>query len=135
MWLNEQVRSSSVFKDLAGFATEFIAKADAFVKVAQDLIAFLEGIDEAAEVQREIASHVLELREMRDAAALIFDQGDDEYVYQASLNRRKDKVADSLEAALYDVGTKLDETPFARNRKKRHLQYLLHGMPYRLLLQ
>ena len=115
VWLNEQVRSSSVFKDLAGFATEFIAKADAFVKVAQDLIAFLEGIDEAAEVQREIASHVLELREMRDAAALIFDQGDDEYVYQASLNRRKDKVADSLEAALYDVGTKLDETLFARS--------------------
>lgn len=115
VWLNEQVRSSSVFSDLAGFAAEFITKADAFAKVAQDLVAFLEGIDEAAEVQREIASNVLELREMRDAAALIFDRGGDEYVYQASLNRRKDKAADSLEAALYDVGSKLDETLFARS--------------------
>lgn len=115
VWLNEQVRSSSVFSDLAGFAAEFITKADAFAKVAQDLVAFLEGIDEAAEVQREIASNVLELREMRDAAALIFDRGSDEYVYQASLNRRKDKAADSLEAALYDVGSKLDETLFARS--------------------
>ena len=114
IWINGDVRKSGVFSDVAACVAELVEKADKLIKEASDLVAYLEGVDEAALSQREIASCVMELRDLRNAAELIFSVSPDTYAYQATLNRKKDRHADKVQALLLDVGDKLNETFYAQ---------------------
>jgi ATP-dependent DNA helicase DinG len=116
LWLNDEVRHGGVFSGLRSKEMLFADSADKFIKDAQDLVAYLEGIDEAAELQREIASIVLEVKETRQAAELIFESEPNSYAYQATLNRKKDRFEDSFEALPLDIGEKMCETLYARTR-------------------
>lgn len=116
LWLNSEIRHGSVFSGVRTKALLLIDSADKLLKESQDLVAYLEGVDEAAEVQREIASLTLEVKEIRQAAELIFDTDSDSFVYQASLNRKKEKTDDSYEALPLSVGAKLNETLYAKTR-------------------
>lgn len=113
LWLNDQIRHSSLFSGFRSREGLMVESADKLIKASQDLVAYLEGIDEAAEIQREIASLVLELKEIRQAAETIFESEPKNFAYQASLNRKKDKMEDSFEALPLDIGTKLNETLYA----------------------
>ena len=110
IWINTEVRSSQVFADVAACAVELVESADKLIKAASDLVAYLEGIDEAAVAQREMASCTMELRELRNATELIFAQAPETYAYQATLNRKKDRHTDKVQALLLDVGDKMNET-------------------------
>ena len=110
IWINAEVRRSTVFGDIAAVVDEFIEQADKFIKAASDVVAYLEGIDEAAAAQREIASCVMDLRDQRNAAELVFKVAPDNYAYQASLMRKKDRRIDKVQALLLDVGDKLNES-------------------------
>ena len=72
VWVNADVRKTEKFRDVAATANHLIDCSDKLIKAAQDLVAYLEGIDEAAVAQREIASVAMELRDIRNAADLIF---------------------------------------------------------------
>ena len=114
LWINAEVRGSQRFADLAAEALALVEAADGLIKRNQDLVAFLEGIDEAAVAQREIASLTLELRDIRNAAEVIFGTPSDLYVYQAKLSHRKDRYNDSVQALLLDVGEPMNERFYAR---------------------
>ena len=114
VWINADVRKSQVFADVAGSAAEFIEASDKLIKAASDLVAYLEGIDEAAVAQREVATCVMELRDMRNAAELIFQKAPDNYAFQASLFKKKDRRIDRMQALLLDVGDKMNDTLFVR---------------------
>ncbi len=113
VWLNADVRTTEKFRDVAGFASELIESSDKLIKACQDLVAYLEGIDEAAVAQREIASVAMELRGIRNAAELIFEMAPESYAYQAALYRKKDRRADRIEALMLDVGEKMNESFYA----------------------
>lgn len=113
LWLNDEIRHGSVFSELRSRESLMVESADKLIKAAQDLVAYLEGIDEAAEIQREIASLVLEVKEIRQASETIFESEPKSFAYQASLNRKKDKLEDSFEALPLDIGAKLNETLYA----------------------
>ena len=114
VWINGDVRKTQVFCDVKVVVQSFVEASDKLVKASQDLVAYLEGIDEAAVAQREIASVTMELRDLRNAAELIFETAPENYAYQATLSRKKDKLTDVAEAVLLDVGDKMNETLFAR---------------------
>ena len=114
IWINDEVRRNNVFKDVAICVHEFIEKSDELIRRASDLVAYLEGIDEAAVAQREIASCVIELRDLRNAAEIIFEVAPETYAYQATLNRKKDRKNDKLQALLLEVGQMMNETLFTR---------------------
>ena len=114
LWINENIRQGSAFGDLRSCATLLVEEADKLIKASQDLVAFLDGINEAAEIEREIASTTMELRDIRDAAELIFELAPDNYVYEANMVRKKDRFKDKAQAQLLDVGQKLNETLYAR---------------------
>ncbi len=113
VWINGEVRESTVFTDLAGRALALIEASDRLIKAEQDLVGLLEGIDEAAVAQREIASCAMELKDLRNAAEVIFGSPSDRYVYQASLDRKKDRFDDVLSALLLDVGPAMNERFYA----------------------
>ncbi len=113
LWLNDEIRHGSVFSVLRSQEMLMVESADKLVKAVQDLVAYLEGIDEAAEVQREMASLALEVKELRQAAETIFEAEPKSFAYQASLNRKKDKLEDSFEALPLDIGAKLNETLYS----------------------
>ena len=112
IWINGDVRKTQVFNDVCIVVHELVEASDKLIKATQDLVAYLEGIDEAAVAQREIAAVAMELRDLRNAAELIFETAPDNYAYQAALNRKKDRQTDSVEALLLDVGDKMNETLF-----------------------
>ena len=114
LWMNGDVRSSTVFGDLAIRERDFVETGEKLVKATQDIVGFLEGVDEAAGAQREMASVAMELSNVIASARVIFEQAPEDYVYQAALCKKKDRRTDRLEALLLDVGGKMNETLFAR---------------------
>ena len=110
VWINAEVRRNGVFGGVASAALVLVDKADKLIKASQDVVAYLEGIDEAAVAQREIASTTMELRDIRNAAEIIFQIAPESYAYQASLYRKKDRRADKVQALMLDVGDKMNES-------------------------
>lgn len=114
IWINNDVRSTQVFADMASLAEQLIESTDKLIKATQDLVGYLEGIDEAAVSQRELASLTFDLRSIRNAAEIIFQLAPDTYVYQASIHRKKDRLNDTVEALLINVGEKMNEAFYTR---------------------
>ena len=56
LWINDQIRHSDTFATLCSYGRIFSDKAEKLVKACQDIVAYLEDLDSAAELQREIAS-------------------------------------------------------------------------------
>ena len=110
IWINPDVRKTQVFADIAATANELIEATDKLIKADQDIVGYLEGIDEAAVAQRELASLAFELRSVRNAAELIFDLAPDTHVFQASVHRKKDRYSDVTSGLLLDVGEKMNES-------------------------
>lgn len=110
IWINGEVRHSQVFSDVAACVASLVENTDKLIKAASELVAYLEGIDEAAVSQREISSTIMTLRDIRNAAESVFETPSESYAYQATLNRKKDRHTDSAKALLLDIGDKLNET-------------------------
>ncbi len=114
IWINEEVRNSQRFCDVKVCVHEFMERSDKLIAATRDLVAYLEGIDDAAVAQRELAAVTMELRDVRNAAELIFETAPDNYAYQAALHKKKDRRVDKVDALLLDVGDKMNETLFVR---------------------
>lgn len=120
IWINEQMRATAIFEGVTEAAKGLIDTANTLINRCQDLVAFLDDIESAAVMQREIAATALELKDVVHAADVIFVHPSDEYVCSAYLSKRPDKGRgiknDYLRAMLYNVGGALNETLYARTR-------------------
>ena len=112
LWINDDVRGSYSFGNLASLARVMCEAADRLIKVSQELVAFMEEVPGAAPAQRDIASAVLTLKEIINACDLIMFNGPTTYAYAAHLVR-KGPGSEALEAQLLSVGETLNETLFA----------------------
>lgn len=120
IWINEQLRATSVFAEIAGCARDLMDTAEKLINACQELVGFLDDVEGAAVIQREIAAVALELKDLVQAADVVFAHPTDAYVCSASLTRRPDKGRgiknDVIRAMLYNVGSALDETLYANTR-------------------
>ena len=114
LWLNDGIRRSETFERVASLGRMMAAAAEKLVTPCQELVGYLEDVDGAADVQREIASLAMELKDQIRAVELILVQAPDGYAYAASLCRKSDKATDKLEALLLNVGDAMNETLYAR---------------------
>ncbi len=114
LWLNHDIRGSATFKQVSEKALLMSCEAEKLVSACQDLVAYLETIENAAVLQREISSIALELKGQINAVDLIFSKIPDSYVYSATLNRKKDKPLDAIEARLLNVGAALNDTLYTK---------------------
>lgn len=114
LWINDDIRASATFSSIVSLGRILIQEAEKLVMACQNLVAYLEDVEGAAEVQREIASVAMELKDQINAAETILIQAPETYVYAATLSRKKDRVAERLEALLINVGEAMNETLFAR---------------------
>ncbi len=114
LWINTDVRGSATFTHVAELGRAMAQRAEKLVTACQELVGYLEGVDGAAEIQREIAAVAMELKEQLNAVDIILTKAPETYAYAATLNRKKDKVAEKLEALLVNVGAAMNETLFAR---------------------
>lgn len=113
LWINEEIRQSETFKSLVAFGRIFYDSAEKLVTHNQELVGFLEEIDEAAEIQRELASITINLKEMLDATEKILFIAPPAYAYSATLSKKNDRVVERMQALLLDVGEVLNESFFA----------------------
>lgn len=114
LWLNDDIRASATFKQIVSMGIVLRSSTEKLIKVSQELVAYLEEVDSAAEVQREIASIALELKAQLNAAEVILHNPSHAYAYSATLNRKKDRPVDKLEALLVNVGEMMNDTLFSR---------------------
>lgn len=113
LWLNDEIRGSSIFQNIGRLAREMADRAEKMVTTCQELVGYLEDIEGAAVIQREVASIAMELKDIIRAVEVICVQCPDCYVYAASLNRKNEKSQNKLEALLINVGAALDERLYA----------------------
>ncbi|MEE0707068.1 MAG: helicase C-terminal domain-containing protein [Adlercreutzia sp.] len=113
LWLNDEIRASSTFKALAAFGRTMAEDAEKMITACQELVGYLEDVEGAAVIQREVASIALELKELVQGVDIICVQCPPQYVYAAHLTRKNDRPQNKLEALLFNVGQKLDETWYA----------------------
>ncbi len=120
IWINEHVRATTVFAEVAGTARDLIDAAEKLINACQELVGFLDDVEGAAVVQREVAAVALELKDLVRAADVVFVHPTDAYVCSACLTRRPDKGRgiknDVIRAMLYNVGSELNETLYANTR-------------------
>lgn len=120
IWINEHVRVTTVFAEVAGTARDLIDAAEKLINACQELVGFLDDVEGAAVIQREVAAVALELKDLVRAADVVFVHPTDAYVCSACLTRRPDKGRgiknDVIRAMLYNVGSELNETLYANTR-------------------
>lgn len=110
LWINEEVRKSTVWAALTAFAQDLISRSEKLIARCQDLVIFLEDMENSAVVQREIAVVALTLKDVVDALNVIFVSPSDMYVYAAELSRKmakqkkKSQKADMFTPVLSDEG-------------------------------
>ena len=113
LWLNDEIRAGSIFRTLAEHGKAMAESAEKMVTASQELVGYLEDVDGAAVVQREIAAVAMELKEIIQAVDVICVQCPEQYVYAASLSRKNDRPRNKMEALLLNVGLTMNETLFA----------------------
>lgn len=121
LWLNDDIRASSVYKSLAEFNRLSVDDAEKLIKACQDIVGFLEDYDNAADLQREIASTALNLKEYVQTSEILFSEQQRKYVYSATLcrksnrkgNKKSDRKPEKLQALILDVGDELNERLYA----------------------
>lgn len=113
LWLNDDIRQSYTFAALVSYGCVMCDAAEHLVKSSQELVGYLEGVEGAAAIQREIASTAMTLKEVVNAAEVILFDGSPLYAYAAHLSRKK-QSPERLEALMLDVGDAMNENFFAR---------------------
>ncbi|MEC4175186.1 helicase C-terminal domain-containing protein [Adlercreutzia sp. R7] len=113
LWLNDEIRSSTLFRTLANHGRAMAEAAEKLVTACQELVGYLDDAEGAAVVQREIAAIAIELKDIIRAVEIICVQCPDQYVYAATLSRKNDRPRNKLEALLLNVGYTLNETLYA----------------------
>lgn len=116
LWLSEQIRSSATFAAMAAYGNSMLESADKLILAAQNLVAFLEDIENAAEVQRDVASVTMRVKEAVKATSVVLGSASEEYAYASHLSRKKDRVAERLDALMVSVSSALKDTLYARTQ-------------------
>ncbi|OUO92543.1 DNA polymerase III subunit epsilon [Gordonibacter sp. An230] len=114
LWINADIRQSATFFSISELGCAMSSAAEKLVTASQELVGYLEGLEGAAEIQREIASLAMELKNQVNAVDIILVHPDDSYAYAATLSRKKDRMVEKLEALLINVGQMMNDTLFAR---------------------
>ena len=114
LWVNDEVRDSATFKNIAGLGKKMSEAAEKLAFACQELVGYLEGIEGAEQAQRDVAVVAAELKDQINAVELILEQPSEAYAYSATLCRKKDRVAEKLEALPLSMGEQLDGSLFAR---------------------
>ncbi len=110
IWIGDEVRQSTQFKALVGYGRDMAESAEKLITASQELVGYLEDAENAGVVQREIATIAIELKDVIRAVETILVKGSKEYAYAAQIYHKDDKGSTKLEALLYNVGEKMNDT-------------------------
>ena len=113
LWINDEIRHGSAFQELVDHAKVMTNAAEQLITASQELVAWLEGLEGAAALQREIAATTLELKELLNACETIFFNPTPLFAYAAELNKTRDRYSDKLQALMMNIGEHLNETLFS----------------------
>ena len=116
LWMNDQIRDSATFAAMASYGNGMLESADKLILAAQNLVAFLEEVPNAADVQRDVASVAMRVKEVVKASSVVLGPSSDEYAYASHLSRKKERVAERLDALMVSVAPALQDTLYARTQ-------------------
>lgn len=113
LWLNDEIRHGKIFQQLVDHGRVLAKAIEQLVTASQELVAWLEGLDGAAALQREIAATTIELKDILAACDTILFNPTPLFAYAAELVKTRDKLTDKLQALMLNIGEQLNETLFS----------------------
>ena len=116
LWVNDDIRRSDVFARLKGYGAALREAAEKLVTACQELVGYLEDVEGAADVQRELAATAMDLKDLISASEVILEVAPEGFAYSATLCRKRDKAVEKLQALMVNVGEALGETLYVRTR-------------------
>jgi ATP-dependent DNA helicase DinG len=87
--------------------------SEKLVSACQELVGFMEDVDGAAIIQRDIASTAMALKDLLASAELILFDGSATFAYAAHLIKRG-QGGENLQALMLNVGSAMNEMLYAR---------------------
>lgn len=117
LWINDEIRGSATFANLVSYGRVMYDAAEKLIAACQELVAFMDDVEGAGAVQRDIASAAMECKDLLTAAETILFDGPAAFAYAAHLVKKSQGAraqhSERLEALLLNVGERLNETLFA----------------------
>jgi ATP-dependent DNA helicase DinG len=113
LWINDDIRVSSVFQNLVALGHVMYEASEKLVSACQELVGFMEDVDGAAIIQRDIASTAMALKDLLASAELILFDGSATFAYAAHLIKRG-QGGENLQALMLNVGSAMNEMLYAR---------------------
>lgn len=112
LWVNDDIRSSNTFEDLKKKAEHLRDVSRRIVKANQELVACMEDQPSCMEPLRDLSLLTYSFQEQADSLDALFFKLSGDFVYAATLNRKKDRFKDSFEAFPLELGPQLNEKLF-----------------------
>ncbi|MHB1323863.1 MAG: helicase C-terminal domain-containing protein [Coriobacteriia bacterium] len=113
--LTPAVREAGTWGTVAGVGRSLAKRLDALLERGRALITALEAVGEGfAEYRADLSGQLSGIAEQRDGLLLVLDGTDEGYVYSATVDRRRDRPAERLDALLLDVGDTLAEALYPK---------------------
>lgn len=113
LWINDDIRAGDTFKQLVTLGHVLYDAAEKLIKASQEMVGFLENLEGAGAVQRDIASTALACKDLLAACELILFEGPQTFAYSAHLSK-KNNGGELLSAQMLNVGDQMNETLYAR---------------------
>lgn len=106
--ITPEVRESGVWGTVSGVGRSLAKRFEAILERGRALVTALEAAGEGfAEQRADLAGQLSGVAEQLAGLLLVLDGTDDDYVYSATIDRRRDQLAERLDAFLLDVGDTL----------------------------
>ncbi|MRS11837.1 MAG: DNA polymerase III subunit epsilon [Actinobacteria bacterium] len=108
------LRESGAWGTAAGVGRSLGKHMERALERGRALVTALEAVDSLAEQRADLVGQLSGLAEQLDGLRTVLDGTDDAYVYSVTVDRRRDRTAERLDAFLLDVGESLAEQLYPR---------------------
>jgi ATP-dependent DNA helicase DinG len=101
-------REAGPWGTVTGVGRSLAKRLEAILEAGRALVTALEELGEDfAEQRADLAGQLSGVAEQRSGLLLVLDGSDDSYVYSVTVDRRREQLAERLDAFLLDVGERL----------------------------
>lgn len=109
LWLNEEIRGSSVFSSVKSCAQAMKDTLDKLIRASRDIVVYFESVEISSPEQRAVALAALEMKEVSNALDAVFFSLGGNQVRSIRLNRVKDRYDEVFSVQPLDVGAQLND--------------------------
>ncbi len=112
IWINQERRETEEWQTVETAGSSLLSSLDKLIRDCRGVVSMAEEFEELAEYATEVSNTMAMLGGALESLSLILDGTNHDYYYYAKVHSDANKSAESLSAALVDLGGELSERFF-----------------------